>query len=667
MATSLVSLDKYAVLVSGSTELRYIRDIENVYKTIRDYYGYLEDHIWVILGNGTNLPANVPSARLKILTESASTSSDFTDYFNQFVNAAKVPPLPKLSLPEPFRNSRRTGNLNTALVYFTGKGTHLDDDFQIVIGRDDTSTDVPINTLQLNLMLSDGDLINNCHIQVVMQQDYADGFEENFWNLGLISSGSWTYACHLSAAHTGKFADEITFTGDDSADFLVSLERAKNFVAWYSDTVITGVPGYKFKAVQKQYLGLPQFLIRDGDPVWISPDVYLEHPEPYQSDMDYPGSQYVVDSGTEHNNWIHVVVRNHGTHPVRKYDLGAIVFLAGCSGSGNSDDTTLDNSILGGILCPVPCNDPVQPDDGAVIRSFDFMFDTIQFTNQNHRCLRGIAKLSDGTAFNYESWDLAATDDRAQRNIDFWEASKSSSGNTGGGADTDDISGKRKGTFRIENMFKVTRKFFLVLPPELEQLSPVLKSKFSVTSKNKISEPRPVVRVKGIMKHLEFTLQPGKYIDIDYEFKVTPKFRPEKDIQLHFPIAVEAHPKLGKKWPGNFISFPDMALLGGVTIVVLQGSADVSGQILYKGSKSPKPVQFVIHTQGKNQVATIKAFKDGTFNLKGIDPGIYRYYATDGVITSPDKLLVLKNKVNKKVIIELTEKIKVPPKKFMKK
>jgi hypothetical protein len=698
MATSLLACDKYAILVSGSAETRYIKDLENVYKTIRHYYGYPEDHIWVILGNiGTGAPdtAIIPNSRVMLLDDPMTILADFNSFFGDFINAAKVAPTLLASLPVECQNSRKTGDLNTAFIYFTGIGTDAGDDYQFVIGRDNLSADVIIDPITLALKLSDGDFCNNCHVQVVMQQSYAGGFEENFWGLVSIGSGSWTYACQynettagdatngseftfrwtkglqmspaLSTTHSGKFADEIILTGDNAADFLISVERAKEFVSWYANTAITGTPGYEYHGGQNHYLGKPQLLIRDGDPVWISPDLFLRHPDPPQSDMSNPGSQYVVDTlPAEYNNWINVVVRNHGTHPIRKYDLGALVFLSGCSGAGNSDDITLNNTSLGGILCPVPCTDPVKPNDGTIIRSYTHEFLQIHFDNQNHRCMRARAKFSDGVPFDFTTWTWGITtmDDEAQRNTDFWEANKSSSGGTETG--TEPVTGTRKGMIRIENMFKLRRKFYLVLPPEIDKLSPILKARWSVVKKEKAIDLEPVSRMNGRVRMLEFDLLPGKFADITFELKTTPKFKLEKELQLHFPITMKGHWKLGKKWPRNFYVLPDQALIGGVTLVIQQGSADLFGNILLKGEKPSKKTQFVIHTQGKTQIAKIIVAPDGSFSVKGIDPGIYRYYATDGTNTSPDKLLVLKNKDIKKVLIELSEKVKPSLKKTRK-
>jgi hypothetical protein len=383
--------------------------------------------------------------------------------------------------------------------------------------------------------------------------------------------------------------------------------------------------------------------------------------------MSNPGSQYVVDTlPAEYNNWINVVVRNHGTHPIRKYDLGALVFLSGCSGAGNSDDITLNNTSLGGILCPVPCTDPVKPNDGTIIRSYTHEFLQIHFDNQNHRCMRARAKFSDGVPFDFTTWTWGITtmDDEAQRNTDFWEANKSLSGGTETG--TEPVTGTRKGMIRIENMFKLRRKFYLVLPPEIDKLSPILKARWSVVKKEKAIDLEPVSRMNGRVRLLEFDLLPGKFADITFELKTTPKFKLEKELQLHFPITMKGHWKLGKKWPRNFYVLPDQALIGGVTLVIQQGSADLFGNILLKGEKPSKKTQFVIHTQGKTQIAKIIVAPDGSFSVKGIDPGIYRYYATDGTNTSPDKLLVLKNKDIKKVLIELSEKVKPSLKKTRK-
>ena len=89
-------------------------------------------------------------------------------------------------------------------------------------------------------------------------------------------------------------------------------------------------PGYVGSGGQ-QYLGLAEFLIRDGSPSWWeSPDIYLTHPN-----HGYlpPGDLYIPDLAMAvppYNNTINVVVRNVGTHPVRAYSLGIELFKSRC-------------------------------------------------------------------------------------------------------------------------------------------------------------------------------------------------------------------------------------------------------------------------------------------------------------------------------------------------
>ncbi len=585
MAVSLLSLDKYAILVSGDTSPRYLKDIGNVYRTIRYYYGYPDEHIWIVLGNNSAVPAGVPAGRIFTLSGDATAMSTFNTLFNQFITAASSPPVPASSLADPFKNSRKAGDMNTGLVYFTGVGTNNSADYQVVIGNDGVS-DIPLGTLDLiSLLITNPDFFTYCHFQLVMQQNYSGGFYDNMW-INIFPDGSMTYSCQgsettaatpsdgsemtyhwvkalqmqasPSGIYAGKFADELPAPNDDVTDNMISLEKALVFVTSQTPA-ITGTAQYKFQGTEKHYLGKPQFLIRDGSPTyWISPDVYLSHPDVapdfLESSMDNPESEYVVDTTADYNNFINVCVRNHGTHPVRKFQVGGIVFLSGCSGTGNSDEYTVTDTDMAGILCPVPCDSPVQINDGTIIRSFEHLFDHIHFTNTNHRCLRGKAKLYDLNPIDFSIWDILGMDDEAQRNIDIWVTTKSLSNGSGKG---------KKVPFFMQNPLKVPARLTFMVPRDILKISDMVKTNFTfVRDKKKLPIALPV---KGQNKIHGFTtdLAAGKAASIELELLTTDIFSLKEDVVLNFPITVEGNRNTRHKWPKDLTYHQTRLLLEG--------------------------------------------------------------------------------------------------------
>ncbi|HVN59450.1 MAG TPA: carboxypeptidase-like regulatory domain-containing protein [Bacteroidales bacterium] len=677
MAVSLLSLDKYAILVSGDTSPRYLKDIENVYKTIRNYYGYPENNIWVVLGNNLATPAGVPLSRIFTLPSDSTTKDTFNTYFSQFVAAANTAPLPAASLSDPFKNSRKAGDQSTGFVYFTGVGMNQNSDYQVVIGKDGTGTDVLYSTLDLLSQL----LTVNFLLQIVMQQNYSGGFYDNFFT-GLSCDGSITYSCQNNETtsgtaangsemtsiwvqalqmvtsptgiYAGKFADELPAPNDNIADNLISLEKAILYVTSQTPG-ITGTAQYKFLgSTEKHYLGMPQLLIRDGSPTyWISPDVYLSHPDVapdfLESSMDNPMSEYVVDTGTDYNNFIHVCVRNHGTHPVRKFHVGGIVFLSGCSGPGNSDTALVTNADMGGILCPVPCDSPVQTDDPPVIRSFEHVFYQVHFTDTNHRCLRGKAILYDSTGidFNTLAWDILGMDDEAQRNIDFWVTKKSIPQGTGK---------KKRVPFWMGNPLMIPARLTFMVPAEVHKISGMVETSFAFINDKKRTKlslpPKELNKIHGFTADLK----PGQGTNIEVEFTLTEKFFLKEDVVLNFPIVMEGRRNSRHKWPLGFVIPPNQTLIGGVTIVLRSGSADVSGKVLQKGAVPPKQCTVTVTSQDGDIEAVANTDKGGCFEIHGMSPGVWRIHAVSGEIKSPDRLLVLKSGSKKEISIDLMHK-----------
>ena len=323
MATTLPA-DKYAFLFTGPTLEGHMKNLENVFQTLTEYYNYPASNITIVLGSTPSVAPSFSGAT--VIT--AATATDLQTALTTFRTAA-------------------SGASKTALLYFTGGGISESGVSKLVIDDGDGSNNVDPTWLAAQLSGF------SCHVNVVMQQSFSGGFisamtgsgltqrsftsacsgtEECYGNnvLGGFFTHGWVKGLKLEALpagtlDAGKYADEM----DGSTERLVSLEEAKEFGKQVHDLMgfaAFSTPSYNGSG-SPHYLGEPAFLIRDGSTPWYeSPDIYLTHPnhpwvdaDPINSDLYIPD---MLGSPAPFNNTINVDVRNVGTHPVRIYSLG---------------------------------------------------------------------------------------------------------------------------------------------------------------------------------------------------------------------------------------------------------------------------------------------------------------------------------------------------------
>jgi len=200
----------------------------------------------------------------------------------------------------------------------------------------------------------------------------------------------------------------------------------------------------------------------------------------------------------------------------------------------------------------------------------------------------------------------------------------------------------------------VPGKITFMVPQEVHTISDMVKTNFTfVRDKKNFPLELPV---KGQNKIHGFTaeLAAGKAASIELELSTTDKFMLKEDVVLNFPIMVEGNRNSRHKWPKGFSVQPSQTLIGGVTLVIRMGSADVSGRILLKGAVPPKQCTVIITTQDGETVEEVNADKGGKFEIKGISPGVMRIHAVSGDLKSPEKLLVLKSGSKKEISIDLS-------------
>jgi hypothetical protein len=270
--------------------------------------------------------------------------------------------------------------------------------------------------------------LHPAHINVVMQQGYARGFEPavtalstsvptNEWSFtyaceanqdshglpptdpnfdGSFFTAAWARALKLEAlpagvTGAGQFADQLG-SGSEATNRLVSLQEAMVFARRIHDEQdlmgAFSTIGYVGPAAGgAQHLGKPAFLIRDGSPWWESPDIFLTHPnDSYVDTVPSSADLYIPDSATAttpYNNTVNVVVRNVGSHPVRAYAMHEELFHTGGGGTSiaNDQDPVVP---AGGVLQPIDLADIATPQD----KTDTHQWNTIFVVTHPHRCVK---------------------------------------------------------------------------------------------------------------------------------------------------------------------------------------------------------------------------------------------------------------------------------------
>jgi len=155
MAVTNRPSDKFAFLFSGSTSDQYIRDLEKVYDTLKNYYNYPKENIWVVEGG-------------------AALTGSFPDVVNEFSVPDKAGLLTVFSnfasLVQSNNAALGANEKNTVIIYFTGTGDSTAGIQKLIINSLSS-----INTPEFTSMVDVGQF-SSSQINIIMQQDYCEGF-----------------------------------------------------------------------------------------------------------------------------------------------------------------------------------------------------------------------------------------------------------------------------------------------------------------------------------------------------------------------------------------------------------------------------------------------------------------------------------------------------------
>lgn len=648
--------DKYAFLFTGPTNSpRFIKDIENVYETLTKYYNYPPANIRVVCGS-TDATPNVPGVTVTTITS-------VTDLETELANFAAI----------------ASGTDKTALLYFTGGGCSDASGSKLVIdGGLDCATAATVDPSWLQTRLN---ALSGCHVNVVMQQSYSGGFVTALTGSSL-TQWSFTHACGAAqnsygndidgsiftrawirglrleplpsgTSDAGKYADELG-SAAESTNRRISLEEAMGFGKQIHDTDGFGAfstPGY-IGAGGPQYLGLPEFLIRDGSPWYESPDIYLTHPNHIYLDTDpHNKDLYIPDPVTAtapYNNTINIDVRNVGTHPVRVYSLGVELVKFG-AGVTNDLRTACDIVPSGGIFFPMDLADIGTTTD----KKDTWQWNTPFYQPAVHQCVRAEAELlCSDVDF---TWSVSANDYEGQRNIDEMTIVPPPPPPL----PFPNLQGFKEHIYGIQNRFDVPRKFILVFPEKYQEFKDVIELKWFEVPEGPQSEPIPLDVIDKPVPHIPFILKAGEKKDILLHAKMKPDFAIEDGIKLPFDILVEG------EWPNDAraathaVQPPNYASIAGFTVTIKKGSSTLKGTVLDRENRPVAEAKVFLRTVNDLQGAGITTDKEGHYTFLDINPDVYYIYAETENWRSKQQTIVLLSGKVEEVQLNLTKEVPV--------
>jgi hypothetical protein len=662
------SADKYAFLFSGPTSPRFLKDLENVAETLVDDYNYLPTQITVVLGS---TPSPMPSFS-GATTWTISSVSELDTRMSNFGTAAN-------------------GANKTVLLYVTGGGIAPPSgttDSRLVVTGGTTPDSVGVSWLTPRL-----NALSASHVNVVMQQPYAGGFESAL-TASTLTEWSFTYACRASepsygdspvvkgsffthawtralklealpasTPDVGLHADELG-AGTEGTNRLVSLQEAMAFAKQIHDHVdgFAGIstPGYAGPlAGGSQHLGLPAFLIRDGAPWWESPDIYLTYPNHFWIP---PGDLYIPDPPPpppppgQFNNTINIDVRNVGTHPVRRYALGIELFKTGL-GVTNAKSQECDITPAAGVMRPM---DPGEI-DGTADTKDTFQWNVEFQVGTTHECVKAEARhLCSELDWG---WNVPTREYEAQRN-------------------TDEMTivplpplppiphpvppippnlrGYQEHIYGIKNRFRYPCRFVLVLPRQVEKLREqgIELTWFQAPDKpgpNDPEEQRKPLKVEPRpVPHIPFLLQAGEAREVIVRVKLKPEVVLKEAIRL--PVEIRAQ----EEWPeGAKEAAPGEQPLGrpvaGVTLAIQTAQATLAGVVRGPGGRPVPKARVHLRTANGLQEAVVTTDRRGLFRLPGINPDVYLVSAAFQDRRSKTETVVLLRDRQEKVELRLGE------------
>lgn len=632
--------DKYAFLFTGPTSpVRFVRDIENVYVTLTEYYNYPAANIMVVRGSTDATPS---------VSSPVIDTAGAADLDTQLANFAAL----------------IAGSGKTLLFYFTGGGCSDASGAKLAIDGGICGTAATIDAAWLKTRLNTH--FGGHHVNVVMQQQHCEGFKPGLTDLNLLTEWSFTHACSASEESFGDNMDGSDFTfgwakglqleplppgtpnawsyADElgSTDRIVYLEEAMGFGEQMQDHRVgdpaLATPGYVEKGAV-QHLGQPDLLIRDGTPWYESPDIYLSHNDPLHPAPD--GDLYIIDDPTDPlplNNTIVIHTRNVGSHPVRAYSLGIQVVRFG-TGAG-VQKAVCDIGPSGGILYPMlPADIDTSADQVDTYQEWDIPFEL----PTTHSCVRAEARpvCSD---IDY-LWSVSSNNYEAQRNIDEMPVAPPPRPSMPA---IPGLQGFKEHVFGIQNRFEDPRRFVLALPKEYREFQERLGLRWFATGQEQGEERKPLRILDEPVPHIPLDLEPKEEALLLLRVEPHPEAVLEKQVKLPFEIWVEG------EWPPDArprmheVDWPEFAPIAGFGVAIEAGASTLLGTVLGPEGKPFPKARVQLQTVNELQGAETWTDEEGAFVFPEINPDVYRVWAEgDEWRTQAQTVVLLKGKEQK--------------------
>ncbi len=650
--------DKFAFLFTGPTDSRYQKDLENVFTTLTEYYNYPAANIWVVWGGPDNLAVLFPGAtpgNLVSINSDSDPKASFATLLTTFLGAVNA------NIPD----TSVTGALNTALIYFTGSGLDADPvnpfDYAKLVLKPGT-VDIAITSDELKTLFNSVTFAAS-QVNLVMQQDFANVFSNHFFPGGFYSLNktvtfvygdqssagnatnggaftmAWTEALHQETTvmdPSAKYADQLTVsTGTEL--FLVSLEQAKRFAELRNSPAIYG---FSLNG-EDSFLGKPIFYLEDGGSGagwWESPSIYLTHPN--ATDPLKQNDLYVTDAlaaVAPFNNTINVDVRNTGTHPVRVYRIGVRVFRTPMGGAADYIEQN-GKMPVGAVLKPT---NRISYNIFSNANKDTWIFNTPFYTGTTHECVKAkvVFAVADPVAEPFDwTWAITVNDNEAQRNTDQGSDPPVIRGRSVPG---NSFRGAKKHLYQIVNPFNEQYTFRLVTTPEFEKALKYIDMTWYFIGKERKWTKLGFKKLEDMYSFADFNLLPGEAVDLMGEFGFK-KDAGTKKIALPVELLVDriegkrTRKPLARSIEGKF------SAIAGFTIRLVNEPGYLNITVFEKRGKPLAEAKVLIGTVNGMAEEALMTDKNGTIELKDINPDVYRLKA------------LFKNRYSEEEIVELT-------------
>jgi len=419
----------------------------------------------------------------------------------------------------------------------------------------------------------------------------ASGGNHGYFSVVLYTALNWGFPAAVDPAFPGYVAGPI-MAHDLNHDGMISADEAWHFThdMMFANHFAT-IGGWETPqwsespagAGNNLFWGRPTLEIRDGNPWWESPDVYLHDPAVIPTDATADpanpanwGDNYHPDT----QNRVVGRIFNNGCSPCRNITVEFRVTSFGAGGG---------ISLIG--TCPVTNIDP----GGHAFAWVDWNFPS----NLIHRCIMVRADCVASPAQPFGA-PIPSDDHQAQRNVDPLYAAPAGYGTKGGAKKTKEAEKIIERTFVVRNALNRPGAFAVSLAKDSAKAR---AQKTKTGAKGNIKFELPKARASHAA-----TLKPKKTEEIKVRFTVPAQAKPGE--KFRFPIEIKR-------------TRPEPEVIGGVTFTLEIAAGRLEGRL--KKAREGTVVIQNVKQPGSRYTTSID--KGGKFSFKNIDPGPYRILA----------------------------------------